>query len=304
MNTNYLIIGTGGVGGSIAAFLGLAGKEVTCIARGPHLEAIQKQGIHLISDIKGEHRIPVKACTEAEYTGKADVILVCVKGYSIDSVSEFIRKAAKPETLVIPILNGYGTGDKLEQLTGLKNVLDGCIYIVGFISGAGEITQMGKVFRLIFGTRTGQTIPVERLQAIQNDLQESGIRTILSDDIRRDTFIKWSFISAMACTGAYYQVPMGALQSPGPARDTFAGLSDESTQIGRKLGIPIPGNQTEKNLQIIDALAPESTASMQKDLEKGRPTEINELLFNMIEWAGKAGVAVPVYQKVANKFRK
>ncbi|MDR1526908.1 MAG: ketopantoate reductase family protein [Dysgonamonadaceae bacterium] len=303
MRTKYLIIGTGGVGGSIAGFLGLAGKDVTCIARGAHLEAIQKRGLHLVSDIKGEHTVPVKACTEAEYTDKADIILVCVKGYSIDSVSDFIRKAAHSETLVIPILNGYGTGDKLEQRTGLKNILDGCIYIVGFISGAGEITQMGKVFRLIFGTRTGQTIPAERLQAIQNDWQESGIRTIISDDIRRDTFIKWAFISAMACTGAYYNVPMGALQSPGPERDTFAGLSDESTKIGRKLGIAISDNQTEKNLQIIDALAPESTASMQKDLEKGRQTEINNLLFNMIEWAEKAGVAVPVYQKVASKFR-
>ena len=51
---NYLVIGTGGVGGSIAGFLALAGREVTCIARGKHLEAIRKQGLHLKSDLKGD----------------------------------------------------------------------------------------------------------------------------------------------------------------------------------------------------------------------------------------------------------
>lgn len=300
----YLIVGTGGVGGSLAAFLALAGKAVTCIARGTHLEALQKQGLHLISDIKGEHVVPIKACTEAEYTDKADVILVCVKNYSIDSVSPLIQRAAHAETLVIPILNGYGAGDRLEQQTGLFNVLDGCIYIVGFISGAGEITQTGKVFRLIFGLRKGQVIPLQHLQAVRDDLQESGIRAIVSDDIRRDVFIKWSFISAMACTGAYHNVSMGALQKSGIERDTFAGLSDESTAIGRKLGVVIPENQTEKNLQIIDGLAPESTASLQKDLENGRQSEINELLFRIIELAETAGVDIPVYQKVADKFRK
>lgn len=75
----YLIVGTGGVGGSIAGFLALAGKDVTCIARGRHLEAIRRNGLHLKSDLKGEHYLPVTACTSEEFEGKADVIFVCVK---------------------------------------------------------------------------------------------------------------------------------------------------------------------------------------------------------------------------------
>ena len=83
----FLIIGTGGVGGSIAGFLALAGKDVTCIARGKHLEAIREKGLHLKSDLKGEHYLPVKACTAEEYNEQTDVIFVCVKGYSINSIS-------------------------------------------------------------------------------------------------------------------------------------------------------------------------------------------------------------------------
>ena len=153
MQKKYLIIGTGGVGGSIAGFLALNGEDVTCIARGAHLEAIRSRGLHLKSDLKGEHFLNVKACTSEEYNDKADVIFVCVKGYSIDSIKDVLERASTPDTLVIPILNVYGTGPSIGRLAPSLKVLDGCIYIVGFVSGEGEITQMGTMFRLVFGAR-------------------------------------------------------------------------------------------------------------------------------------------------------
>lgn len=140
----YLIAGTGGVGGSIAGFLSLAGKDVTCIARGAHLQAIQKDGLKLKSDLKGEHTLVIPTMNAEEFNGKADVIFVCVKGYSVDSITELIKRASHEKTVVIPILNVYGTGPRIQRLVPGVTVLNGCIYIVGFVSGTGEITQMGK----------------------------------------------------------------------------------------------------------------------------------------------------------------
>lgn len=102
------------------------------------------------------------------------------------------------------------------------------------------------------------------MEAVQRDLQESGIKVEISSDINRDTFIKWSFISAMAVTGAYFDVPMGEVQKPGKVRDTFIGLSTESAALGKKLGIEFKEDIVTYNLKVIDKLAPESTASMQK----------------------------------------
>ena len=124
----YLIVGTGGVGGSIAGFLALAGKDVTCIARGKHLEAIREKGLHLRSDLKGNHFLPIQACTAEEYNEKANVIFVCVKGYSLDSIKDLLEKASDKDTLIIPILNVYGTGPRIGQLVPHVTVLDGCIY--------------------------------------------------------------------------------------------------------------------------------------------------------------------------------
>ncbi len=300
----YLIVGTGGVGGSIAAFLTLAGKDVTCIARGEHLAAIREHGLRLHSDLKGEHTLQIPAYTAEEYTGKADVIFVCVKGYSIDeSIASLIRRTAMPETIVIPILNVYGTGPRIQRLVPGVTVLDGCIYIVGFVSGKGEITQMGKIFRLVYGAHKGTAVSHETLEAVQRDLQESGIKAEISDDINRDTFVKWSFISAMAVTGAYYDVPMGEVQKPGEVRDTFIGLSRESAELGHKLGIDIPADLVEYNLKVIDKLDPQSTASMQKDIARGHESEVQGLLFDLIEAAEAHGVDIPTYRMVARKFQ-
>ena len=299
----FLIIGTGGVGGSIAGFLALAGKDVTCIARGKHLEAIREKGLHLKSDLKGEHYLPVKACTAEEYNEQADVIFVCVKGYSINSIQDVLERASHQDTLVIPILNVYGTGPRIGRLVPRVTVLDGCIYIVGFVSGTGEITQMGKIFRLVFGARPEQEIAPERLEAVANALRDAGIKADISEDINRDTFIKWSFISAMAVTGAYYDVPMGEVQKPGKVRDTFIGLSQESAALGRKLGIGFEEDIVAYNLKVIDKLAPESTASMQKDMARGHQSEVQGLLFDMIAAAEEQNIDIPTYRMVAEKFK-
>ncbi len=309
-NLRYLIAGTGGVGGSIAGFLALAGKDVTCIARGEHLAAMREHGLRLHSDLKGEHALKIPAYTAEEYTSlseksaryKADVIFVCVKGYSVDSITELIKRAAHKNTVVIPILNVYGTGPRIQRLVPGVTVLDGCIYIVGFVSGKGEITQMGKIFRLVYGAHKDTIVSRETLEAIQQDLQESGIKVEISPDINRDTFVKWSFISAMAVTGAYYDVPMGEVQKPGKVRDTFIGLSQESAALGRKLGIEFKEDIVEYNLKVIDKLAPESTASMQKDMARGHQSEVQGLLFDMIAAAQEQGVDIPTYKMVAEKF--
>lgn len=309
-NLRYLIAGTGGVGGSIAGFLALAGKDVTCIARGEHLAAMREHGLRLHSDLKGEHALKIPAYTAEEYTSlseksaryKADVIFVCVKGYSVDSITELIKRAAHKNTVVIPILNVYGTGPRIQRLVPGVTVLDGCIYIVGFVSGKGEITQMGKIFRLVYGAHKDTIVSRETLEAIQQDLQESGIKAEISPDINRDTFVKWSFISAMAVTGAYYDVPMGEVQKPGKVRDTFIGLSQESAALGRKLGIEFKEGIVEYNLKVIDKLAPESTASMQKDMARGHQSEVQGLLFDMIAAAQEQGVDIPTYKMVAEKF--
>lgn len=314
-----LIVGTGGVGGSLAALLALAGEDVACIVRGEHKQRMLEHGLRFHSDMVGEQVIPcvpygkpventgkgrLKICSAGDYTDEADLILVCVKGYSIDTVAPVIVDAAGPHTIVLPILNVYGTGPRVAAACPGVRVIDGCIYIVGFVNAPGEVTQQGKICKLVFGARSCDGVPRSRLEAVRDVLAGAGIKAVLSDDINRDTFAKWSFISAMACTGAYFDVPMGALQHSGPARDLFNSLTRESTALGERMGICFRENPIQANIRIIDNLLPDTTASLQKDLERGRESEIQGLLFDMLDACEKNGIDAPAYRQVAGKFGK
>ena len=182
----YVIMGSGGTGASIGGFLANAGHDVTLIARGNHLNAICQHGLILHSDKLGEITLKnIKAMTTDEYISsgeKADVIFVAVKGYSINEIIPFLQKASDTHTIIIPILNIYGTGRYLAEKLPQTNVLEGCIYIVAYISAPGEITQSGDIFRIVYGTRGPSPLKAQLLQ-IKQDLENSGIKVVLSENI-------------------------------------------------------------------------------------------------------------------------
>lgn len=197
MKMKYIIIRAGGTGGSIGAFMTEAGKDVTLIARGKHLAAMQSNGLKMETTLKGNYTVyPIKARDMEHYHEQPDVVFVCVKGYDLEETVPFIKRVAHPDTVVIPLLNIYGTGSRLqEQLPGLL-VTDGCIYIAAEIKEPGTIMHNGDIFRVVFGVRKPEEYR-KVLEQVAADLQDSGISTIVSADIKRDALQKFSLVSPM-----------------------------------------------------------------------------------------------------------
>lgn len=300
----YLVIGAGGTGGCIGAYMTEAKKDVTFIARGAHLEAMQAEGLRMETTKKGNYTVkPVKAVDMEHYQEQPDVIFVCVKGYSLEDVVPFIRRVAKKETVVIPILNIYGTGGRLqEQLPGLL-VTDGCIYIAAEIKEPGCLCQKGDIFRVVFGVRKpSEYRPV--LEEIKRDLDESGINGILSENIRRDALQKFSYVSPMAACGQYYEAKAGQMQAQGEIRDTFAFLAGEINTLANAMGIPFEVDIVKTNLKILDDLTPEASTSMQRDVEKGKASEMDGLIFEVVRMGERYKVELPMYKKIAGELKK
>lgn len=300
----YLIIGAGGTGGSIAGFMAAANKNVTLIARGIHLEAIRKNGL-CVERVNDALNVPVKAMTEQEYKEsgeKADVIFICVKGYSLESTYSLIEAASHEKTVVIPILNIYGTGEKIAEVFPDLEVLNGCIYIAAAITKPGVITLSGTIFRVVFGRVDGD-ISSPILKEVEKDLKESGIAALLTEHVRRDTFQKFSFVSPMAAVGAYYNSTAGDAQHPGEIRQAYCDCVKEIEAIAKSMGIVFEDDIVETNLKTLDALVPDCTASMQKDLAKGGNSEIDGLIFEVVRLGKKYGVPTPVYKKISAFFQ-
>lgn len=297
----YLIIGTGGIGGALGGFLAHEGYDVTLIARGEHLSAIKNCGLTVKSGIKGEFCVKnAKACTADDYNDTPDVIFVCVKGYSLDDAEKLIAKCADENTVVIPLLNIFGTGSELQRRLPKMHILDGCIYITSYISAYGEITQGGKLFKIVFGERDGSKS--EKLEKIAEELISCGIKAELTDDIRRLCFKKYALISAMATVGAYFDATMGEVCSDSAKKEMFIGLSREIEALAEAMGIPFEEDIVGKNLHMIETAAPDTTASMQKDLKKGAKSEIDGLMFEPVRLGKRYNVATPNFAVAAEKF--
>ena len=316
----YIIIGAGGTGGILGFYMTKAGKDVTLIARNAHLEAMKKQGLSVQKMWTNEtETIPVGAESMESYEAKgekADVILVCVKKYSLDSCIPFIQNISHKNTIVVPVLNVYGTGAYLQEKLPKVLVTDGCIYVSANIKQAGVLLQHGEILRVFFGVREKEDLKklngqldgeykAERLlKKIAQDFKDSGIDGILSDNIKRDALTKFSYVSPIGTAGLYLHAVAGDFQREGEARELFKTLIREIVTLANAMGITFEEDLVERNLKILSNLPEEATTSMQRDVMEGKQSEIDGLVYEVVRMAKKYGVEVPAYERAAEKFRE
>lgn len=297
----YCVIGAGAVGASVAAAMTKAGLMVDIIARGEKLQKMRQSGIRVTQKGKTETVFPVQAFAENEYQEHPDVIFVSVKGYSIESILPLLRRISAPETVVIPLLNIYGTGGKLQKELPQSLVTDGCVYIAASMPSPAVVERQGEIFRIVFGVREpSEYRPV--LKQIKMDLEKSEIMPILSEHIRRDALKKYAYVSPMATAGLYFDADAAAFQKQGVPRDTFVALMREIDALALAMNAAFDIDIVQTNLEILDALAPDASTSMQRDIREGHQSEIDGLMFEPVRLGRKYGVPTPCYEKIAKHF--
>ena len=320
----YAIIGAGGTGGILGFYMTKADRDVTLIARGRHLAAMQEKGLAVEKMWDGTTEIiPVKAMDMEHYDEQPDVVLVCVKGYSLEDTIPFIQRVAKPSTIVIPVLNIYGTGAKMQEQLPKLLVTDGCIYVAAEIREPGCILQKGEILRIVYGGRnpeevygvrnmSTQKVNIKRaheemldaLKNIKKDFDDSGIDGVLSENIQRDALEKFSYVSPIGAAGLYYHATAADFQREGKQREAFKTMIREIAALAEAMGVPFERDMVEVNLKILSSLAPEATTSMQRDVMEGKDSEIDGLIYEVVRMGERYHVPVPMYAKVAEKLRE
>lgn len=300
----YVVAGAGGTGGILGAALYKAGYDVTLIARGEHLNRIREKGL-VVHDLQNDTRetYRVAACTEEEFTGAADVIFVCVKGYSIPGLLPFLERISTGETLLIPILNIFTTGETLRKALPGRYVVDGCIYVSANIEEPGVLLQHSKILRVIFGAAQGQE---KRgiLEIVREELERAEVKVVLSDSIRRDALKKFCYVSPIGAAGLYFHATAGDFQEEGPKRDFYIGMMREVELLAEKMGVPFDTDVIAYNLKIVAHQPPESTTSLQRDVYAGGKSEIQGLIYDIPELGEAYGIELPLYRKVTEELRQ
>lgn len=300
----YLIVGAGGTGGLISGYLAKAGKDVTLVARGAHLHAIQQKGLTIRTYGEPSFTLDtIRAVMETEVRNETfDVIFVCVKAYSLPDIVPLLRNASRADTLIVPILNSLEAGNVLRGVLPDRQVYDGCVYVTGYLSAPGEVRQNNRIFRIVYGLNQPDNSNLLLRERMEADVREGGIAIQYSSTITSEIFKKLTFTSAFACTAAYDDKQAADLQEPGAYRELFKTLLLELDALAKGANLGLTSNIVADNIAILDSLSPDFTTSIQKDLKLGKPDEREQLIFDVVRLAQTHNVDMPEYRRIAGDF--
>jgi 2-dehydropantoate 2-reductase len=278
-----LVMGSGGLGGYFGGLLAKSGQQVSFLARGAHLQALQERGLRVTS-VNGDFELEVRAAETVAELGPADLVLFCVKSYDTEAAAGLLQGALAPGGAVLTLQNGIGNAEQIDAVLGKGTTLPGSAQIESAIGEPGLIIQSSLRRRITFGEADGRRS--ERAERILELLTAAEIETILSDDIQRVLWEKFIFITAMAGLSSLTGATLGDMLGYEPTRALFRAAVEEAAAVGRAAGVRLSDSVVDETLQLASSMLPTMRSSMQKDLEAGRRLEV-EALNGMVARLGR-----------------
>ena len=295
------IFGTGGVGGYFGGRLAQTGADVVFIARGEHLAAMRQHGL-IIDSIKGDFVVhPIQATDDPEEIGSVDVVLVGVKSWQVMEAAQAMRPLVGSETYVVPLLNGVEAPAQLAEVLGTEHVLGGLCGCISFIAGPGHIRHAGADPFIQFGELDNrQSKRVENLREVF--AQATGVTVEIPPDIQVAMWRKFLLVASWSGIGSITRAPLGTFLSLPGTRKMLQEVMQEIFSIAHARGIDLPKDVIEKTLAFLDSLPSSGTASMQRDIIEGRPSELEAQTGAIVKLGQEAGVATPLNSFIFNSL--
>lgn len=301
------IVGAGAIGGWLGVHLARAGAQVSVLARGDTLHALQKDGLQLHQG--GEvHTVPVMASNEAVALGVQDLVVIAVKAPALAAVAQRVGPLIGPHTVVLTAMNGVpwwflqGFGGPVAGRS-LSSVDPGgeiasalpAAHIIGCVVHASCSVDAPGVIRhhfgdgLIVGEPSGQATP--RVQALHALLQAASFKATLSPQIQKDIWYKLWGNMTINPISAFTGATTDRILDDDLVRGFVSAMMLEAKAIGAAIGIPID-QQPEDRHAVTRKLGAFKT-SMLQDVQAGKPVELDALVSAVRELGQLTGVATP-----------
>ena len=269
---NIVVYGVGGVGGYFGGKLSKAGFNVTFIARGKTLDAIKKNGLQ-VKSIYGDFDVHPKVTDKISEIKNPDVVILAVKSWQIEDVAKHLKPVLNKNTMVLPLQNGADNADRLREILHPENVIVGLCKIVSKIESPGIINHFAFEPEVVFGEYNNQK--TQRLKDLKIIFDKAGFKSKLSQDIHLEIWRKFLFIATVSGIGALTRSPFGVMREDEHIRNMLNQTAHEIVTIANAKGIGLNNDDIDMILKAIDNLTPETTASMQRDIMEGRPSELD-----------------------------
>ena len=304
------IIGGGGaIGGYLAVQLARSGNEVTVVARGATLEAIQKNGLKLITDEHPEGlTAKVNIVDRVVDAGVQDLVILAMKAHQVTPIAHFLPSIIGPETVVIPMQNGIPFwyfqrhGGEFENRVvetvdpdgtimnaiNPQNIL-GCVVYPAAVTVAPGVIKHVEGNRFPIGELDGSTTP--RAQRISETFIAAGLKSPILESIRSEIWLKlWGNMTFNPISALTHATLIEICQHP-LARELAYDMMVEARDVAHRLGITFRLG-IEKRIEGAEKVGRHKT-SMLQDVEAGRGLEVDALLGSVIELGNMVGIPTP-----------
>jgi 2-dehydropantoate 2-reductase len=302
------IFGVGGVGGYFGGRLAywLSSQtsppwHVHFVARGPHLAAIRRSGLVLETPDAQFVCRPTSASADIGDLPVPDVVLVCVKGYGLDQALRQIAARCRPDTVVIPLLNGIDIHERARRVVPNARVLPACVFVGTHVDRPGVVAQAGGDGVIVLGRDPDHPdfVPTTFLAL----LEDAGIRYRWFDDPRPAIWEKFVFISAFGLVTAASRTTLGEVLGEATLMEDVRGIMGEVVSIASREGVAIDPDAIANAIAKAGGFPPETKTSLQRDVESGAEDEGDLLGGTIIRLGTRLGVPTPVTERVYVRLR-
>ena len=287
------IYGAGGLGAYYGARLAHAGNDVAFIARGAHLAAIRERGLQVVSPLGDMHLPQPVATDDPADVGPVDLVVVAVKTWQIPEVAAAMGPLLGERTVVLPFLNGVEASDDLAAVVGAERVLGGLSKVFSKIESPGVIHHFTPNAFVAFGELDGAES--ERVQGLLGMFSHAGVDAAVSPAIRVELWKKLLLVSSWAGLGALARSPMGVVREEPVIRSLIDRSIEEGLAVARATGHGIDPSYKDEMWAFYRSMPAGATASMQRDIIDGRPSELDAWNGAICRFGARAGVETPVH---------
>jgi len=285
------VMGAGGIGGCFGGLLAKAGLDVTLIARGEHLQAIQHNGLQ-VNQPESSYTVKVKATDDPSQVGPVDVVLLSVKTYQNEQAIPLMKPLVGNDSAVITLQNGVESADEVGRESGHERVLPGAAYLLCNIESPGVVRQRAPIARMAFGESNGERS--QRAVEIQETFSEAGIEADLSEYVMKALWSKLLYntpANGLACASrltprAFFEYSEGSALFDAAFREVAAVATASGVSLG---DVDVKGAMKLVAMRPLDG-----KGSMQADLEAGRPLELEAIVGSVGRIGRKVDVATPL----------
>jgi 2-dehydropantoate 2-reductase len=296
-SAKFAIFGAGGVGGYFAGVLARAGFWTAVIARGEHLKAIQSHGLRIQSP-KGDFTVaPAFATDNPQQVGPVDAVILAVKAWQVPEAARASAPLLKPGSKILPLENGVEAPGQLEEILGREHALIGLCRISSFVAGPGQIRHASLEPTILLGELDGSPLSPSA-QLLANAFVAAGVGVETPKDMRVALWEKLIFIAALSGLGAVARATAGELRQCPPTRALLQQLMEEVAAVGRSRGVQLADDIVSRTLAFVDSIPVGATASMQRDIVDGKPSELEAIVGAVARFGDAANVPTPAMHHV------